>query len=114
VSEYFDPARIAQLEQVLGSESGAMVASMLTTLTGAIERLEMALADGELDAAIQAAHAARNDALMLGAGRLQTALSDLEGAARDADEPRTQNALQCVRQVWRPTRDELASAAAAH
>ena len=88
-----------------------MVASMLASLTDAIERLEATVDRGELDPAVQAAHAARNDALMLGAGQLQAALSDLEAAARDADEPRAGGALERVRAVWPPTRDELAGVA---
>jgi HPt (histidine-containing phosphotransfer) domain-containing protein len=107
VSAYFDPHRIAQLEQVMGAEAGAMLASMLASLSEAIERLEAALDSAELEPAIQAAHAARNDALMLGAGPLQAALTDLEAAARDADEPRARDALVRVREVWPPTRDEL-------
>lgn len=109
MSAYFDPERIAQLEQILGSEAGSMVASMLASLTGAIERLEATVDAGELAPAVQAAHAARNDALMLGAQALQSALSDLELAARDADEARTRDALGRVRAVWAPTREQLAA-----
>jgi hypothetical protein len=46
---------------------------------------------------------------MLGAGALQAALSDLELAARDADGPRTRNALEHVRTVWTPTREQLSA-----
>ncbi len=108
MSAYFDPARIAQLQQVLGDEAQAMVTSMLASLTTAIERLEAAMAEGELESAIQAAHAARNDALMLGATQLQAALSDLELAARDFDGARAATALERVRAVWPPTRARLA------
>jgi hypothetical protein len=111
VSAYFDPARIAQLQQVLGDDADAIVASMLSSLAAAIERVEATVDAGDLEPAIQAAHAARNDALMLGAGPLQAALSDLEAAARDADDPRARNALERVRVLWPPTRDELASSA---
>jgi HPt (histidine-containing phosphotransfer) domain-containing protein len=110
VSAYFDPARIAQLEQVLGSEASEMVASMLASLTRAIEQVEATVDAGELAAAVQAAHAARNDALMLGAQALQVALSELELAARDADGARTRDALERVRTVWPPTREELGRA----
>jgi HPt (histidine-containing phosphotransfer) domain-containing protein len=113
LSAYFDPARIAQLEQVMGAAAGTMAASMLSSLTGAIERLEAAIAAGERDPAIQAAHAARNDALMLGAGQLQAALSELELAERDGDEARTREALERVRLVWPPTRADLAAAVGA-
>jgi hypothetical protein len=108
VSTYFDPARIAQLQQVLGEEADSMVSSMLASLTAAIERVEATVDAGDLEPAIQAAHAARNDALMLGAGPLQAALSDLEAAARDADDARAREALERIRAVWPPTRNELA------
>jgi HPt (histidine-containing phosphotransfer) domain-containing protein len=111
VSTYFDPARIAELQDVLGADTQAILSSMLTSMTGAIEQLEAAVAAGELEQAIQAAHRARNDALMLSAARLQAALTELEAAARDADELRTRDALERVRVVWPPTREELAGAA---
>jgi HPt (histidine-containing phosphotransfer) domain-containing protein len=111
VSTYFDPARIAELQDVLGADTQAILSSMLTSMTGAIEQLEAAVAAGELEQAIQAAHRARNDALMLSASRLQAALSELELAGRDADEPRTRDALERVREIWAPTREELAGVA---
>jgi HPt (histidine-containing phosphotransfer) domain-containing protein len=108
VSAYVDLTRISELQEIMGAEGGSIVASMLSSLTGAIERLDAAVADAELDQAIQAAHAARNDALMLGAAQLQAALTDLEAAARDFDQSRTSTALERVREVWPPTRDQLA------
>lgn len=109
MNTYFDPARIAQLKEIMGAEAGTMVDSMLASLSGAIERLAAAMAAGELAPAIQAAHAARNDALMLGAAPLQTALSDLEAAARDDDEARARDAFERVRAVWPPTREQIAA-----
>jgi HPt (histidine-containing phosphotransfer) domain-containing protein len=113
VSAYFDPSRIAELQDILGADTQAILSSMLTSMTAAIEQLEAGVAAGDLDQAIQAAHRARNDALMLSAARLQAALSELELAARDADEPRTRDALERVRAVWPPTREELAGVAQA-
>jgi HPt (histidine-containing phosphotransfer) domain-containing protein len=107
VSAYFDPTRIAELQEILGADTKAILSSMLTSMTVAIEQLESAVAAGDLDRAIQAAHRARNDALMLSASRLQSALTDLEAAARDADEPRTRDALEHVRAVWPPTLEQL-------
>ena len=107
MSAYFDPTRIAELQDVLGADTQAILSSMLTSMTVAIEQLEAAVTGGELEQAIQAAHRARNDALMLSAARLQAALTELEAAARDADEPRTRDALERVRAVWPPTREEL-------
>jgi HPt (histidine-containing phosphotransfer) domain-containing protein len=113
VSAYFDPARIAELQDILGADTQAILSSMLASMTGAIEQLEAAVGSGELERAIQAAHRARNDALMLSAVRLQEALTELEAAARAADAPRTRDALERVRAVWPPTREELVGVAEA-
>jgi Hpt domain len=107
VSAYVDPTRITQLQEIMGGDAASMVASMRSSLTGAIERVEAAMHAGELNPAVQAAHAARNDALMLGAGQVQEALREFEAAARDADEARAREFLERLREVWPPTRDEL-------
>jgi len=107
VSAYFDLARITELQEALGSDAEAIVASMLDSMTAAIERAEAAVAGGELEQATQAAHRARNDALMLAAGPLQRSLTELEAATRKADETGAEAALQRVREVWPPTRDAL-------
>lgn len=112
MSDYFDLSRINELKDVMGSEVGPIVASMLVTMTGAIEEVEAALAAGELDRATRAAHSARNDALMLGAGPLQRALTDLEAATRLLDETGARAALERLRQIWPATRAGLAAASA--
>jgi HPt (histidine-containing phosphotransfer) domain-containing protein len=108
VKAYLDPARIAQLHEIMGAEAPSMLVSMLSSLAAAIEQVDAAVSAGELDPAIQAAHTARNDALMLGAGALQEALRELEAAARDDDDSRARAMLERVREVWPPTRDALA------
>jgi HPt (histidine-containing phosphotransfer) domain-containing protein len=112
MSEYFDLTRIAELKDLMGSEVGPIVAGMLGTMTGAIEEVEAALAAGELDRATRAAHAARNDALMLGAGPLQRALTDLEAATRRLDEGAAGAALARLREIWPATRAGLAASCA--
>jgi hypothetical protein len=91
----------------MGPEATSMVTSMQSSLAAAIERLEVTVVAGELAPAVQAAHRARNDALMLGAGPLLVALTDLEAAARDRDARAAGAALERLRDVWPPTRDEL-------
>lgn len=112
MSDYFDLSRIDELKDLMGSEVGPIVASMLATMSAAIEEVEAALAAGELGRATSAAHAARNDALMLGAGPLQRALSDLEAATRLLDEPGAGAALQRLRGIWPATRAGLAASCA--
>jgi HPt (histidine-containing phosphotransfer) domain-containing protein len=111
VSQYYDLSRIAQLEDVMGAEAGAIVASMLTSMTAAMEEIEVALADGEFERATRAAHSARNDALTVGARQLLEALTELEVATRRCDAAGASGALERVHAVWPPTRDALATSA---
>jgi HPt (histidine-containing phosphotransfer) domain-containing protein len=113
MSSYSDLERIRELQDLLGSEAPEIVASMLASMTTAIDQLEAAVAAGELDEATQAVHRCRNDALMLGARQLQEALTELEAATRDWHEARVRIALERVREVWPPTRVELANLASA-
>jgi HPt (histidine-containing phosphotransfer) domain-containing protein len=108
MNAYYDLHRIQTLQGVMGSDAETIVRSLLANITAAIERLEHAMAAGQLDQAAQAAHAARNDALMLGAAQLKRALDEIELATRDRDEARARAALARVLEVWPPTRDELA------
>jgi HPt (histidine-containing phosphotransfer) domain-containing protein len=102
-----DVARLAQIREVMGVELSELVGGMLDTMRTAIEETERAMATGALDRAAKAAHACRNDALMLGAKQLLAALSELEQAARAHDRPRAEAALVGVQAVWPATRDEL-------
>jgi hypothetical protein len=108
MTAYFDLERIAELQDVMGTEAGAIVASMLRNMTAAIDEVEAAFAAGELDRVTQAAHLCRNDALMVGATELQRALSALEIATRGHDEPGARDALERVNAIWPATRDQLA------
>jgi hypothetical protein len=110
MTTYVDLARIAELQDVLGAEVATIVASMLRTMTAAIEEVEAAFAGGELDRVTQAAHLCRNDALMLGAKPLLDALTALESASRDDDESRAREALDGLKAVWPATREQLAQA----
>ena len=59
MSEYFDLSRIAELQDLLGADAEAILASMLASMTTAIEGVETAIGAGELERATQAAHRAR-------------------------------------------------------
>lgn len=109
MNDYVDLERIGELADVIGTDAPAILSSMLENMTAAIDELELAMASGELDRATSAAHACRNDALMLGARQLLAALTDLEAAARGSDRAGAGTALERVREVWPPTRDELAA-----
>jgi hypothetical protein len=111
VAGYIDLHRIGELEDVIGAQAPAIVSSMLDNMTAAIDEVELAMGNGDLDRTTSAAHRCRNDALMLGAGQLLAALTDLEAATRQADGAGANAALEQVRLVWPPTRDELAASA---
>ena len=66
MSAEFDMGRITELQEVMGTDARTIVASMLASMTSAIDEVETALAAGHLDRVTQAAHRCRNDALMLG------------------------------------------------
>ena len=112
MSEYFDLSRIAELQDLLGADAQTILASMLASMTTAIEGVEAAIAAGDLDRATQNAHRARNDALMLSADPLQQALTDLETATRGGDDTAARTALERLQEVWPPTRAGLAATAA--
>lgn len=109
MSSYYDLEQVRRLQGVMGSDAAAIVTSMLAGMTDAISEVEDAIGVGDLDRVTRAAHRCRNDAMVLGARQLLRALTDLEAAARDHDEARVTEPLARVREVWPPTRDELAS-----
>jgi HPt (histidine-containing phosphotransfer) domain-containing protein len=111
MSSYIDLEQILRLQGVMGSDVGTIVASVLTSMTDAIEEVENGMAADDLDRVTRAAHRCRNDALALGARPLLKALTDLEAAARDYDGARASRALIRVREVWPLTREELAASA---
>jgi len=110
MTTYFDLERIAELQDVMGAQVGTIVASMLRSMTAAIDEVEAAFAAGELERATRAAHLCRNDALMLAATPLLEALTELEAATRDSDGSRARDALEGLRAVWPATREQLANA----
>ena len=110
MSAEFDLGRITELQEVMGTDARTIVASMLASMTSAIDEVETALAAGHLDRVTQAAHRCRNDALMLGARQLQESLTAIEAATRNHDESRAREALTRLRAVWPTTREQLAEA----
>ena len=103
--------RLEQIQEVIGSDVPEIVAGMLTTMSDAIAEVERRMAEAELAAAAKAAHAARNDALLVAAKDLLAALTAVEDAARHGDTKAAEAALVALREVWPSTRDELARVA---
>jgi HPt (histidine-containing phosphotransfer) domain-containing protein len=102
-----DLERVAKLEGILGSDLSEIVGSLVKSMTARIEQAERALADDRWQDVVQAAHACRNDALMVGAQPLLAALNELEDAGRGDRLQDAQAAMERLRDIWPETRDEL-------
>jgi HPt (histidine-containing phosphotransfer) domain-containing protein len=79
----------------------------MASMTARIEQAQRALADDRLQDVVQAAHGCRNDALMVGAQPLLTALTELEDASRGDRVQDAHAAMQRLSDIWPQTRDEL-------
>ncbi len=90
----------------------AIVAGILTNLTETITTLEGHLQHERLELAARAAHTCRNDALLVGARALLTALNRIEQAARDGHLDDARAAQLTLDEVWPDTRRALAEIAA--
>jgi len=102
-----DLRRLGELQHVMGADAAQILAGLLESMRGAVERIERALASGDLGEAARAAHACRNDGLMVGASELLSALQVVEQAARRGELTSARTALIKLREVWPGTRDAL-------
>jgi HPt (histidine-containing phosphotransfer) domain-containing protein len=105
--------RLVQIQEVMGTRVPEIVGGMLQSMTAAIAQVEEAMQAGALDRAAKAAHACRNDALMIGAKELLAALTGLETATREGQEDLAHKHLTALREAWPRTRVELTRLAAA-
>lgn len=104
---------LADLQAQLGADAHEIAATLLTELSGALSRAGEAVRTGQMDAAAQAAHAARSSALLLDDRPLVDALGELEGAARALDGTAVAAAHARVTELWDPLRERLRAASAA-
>ena len=111
-SVQLDLDRIAKLQGLLGADLGEIVTSLIASMNDQIDLAQRALASGRLQDVTQPAHRCRNDALMVGAQPLLTALTALEAASRDGRLRAAQEAAAQLRAVWPKTREQLERAAA--
>jgi HPt (histidine-containing phosphotransfer) domain-containing protein len=106
-----DPRRIAELEDLLGTDFGSVIDSLEQSIATALADATSALDAGDLAATAYAAHHCRNDALMVGAAELQQQLAALEAAARRDDLDTARATITRVRELWPRAREELARTA---
>lgn len=104
---HVDLARVIQLEEILGTELGEVVNSLVRSVDLELDNVDQALAAGRPEDAVHPAHRARNDGLMVGAGPLLAALIEVETASSRGELEPARAALQRVREVWPETREEL-------
>jgi HPt (histidine-containing phosphotransfer) domain-containing protein len=88
-----------------------LVDQLRRDIEAGIEKLDAAFASGDLTAIAQAAHTARNDALMLDATELLRTLEGLESAAREGERASVSTELRQLHAVWPGLRDQLLRAA---
>lgn len=103
----FDLTRLVQIQEVMGVEMSELIGGMLDSIGAALEQTEAAIGSGDLESVARAAHACRNDALMLGATQLLAALEALEQAARSGHRGHADQALVSLRTIWPATRTQL-------
>jgi HPt (histidine-containing phosphotransfer) domain-containing protein len=111
VEPELDLTRLAELQELLGTEMKDLVATLVNELTRAMAQMTAALAAGDLDGVAHAAHDARNSALMIDAGPLLSRLSEVESGARADDMARTVAGHAAVAEAWPSLRGRLQAAA---
>jgi hypothetical protein len=106
-----DLRRLAELEELLGTELPQIVGTLVSELTTAFEEIAAGLRSPDLEAVAAAAHAARNSALMIDAQPLLKRLSELEASARAGDLSGAKAAHAQLQQIWPRVRHKLTQAA---
>jgi HPt (histidine-containing phosphotransfer) domain-containing protein len=91
-----DLSRLEELRDLLQADLPELVTQLTIRLSDALDRIDSAFAADDLRAVADAAHAARNEALMLGARRLFGALEAVELSARDKHSQAAREALAVV------------------
>ncbi|MBV9466041.1 MAG: Hpt domain-containing protein [Solirubrobacterales bacterium] len=106
-----DLRRLRELQRTLALDLPELVDRLVGDTAAAVLGIKAAIAEGDLEGVARAAHAARNDALMLGAPPLLAALERLEQAARSGQADAASAAFEQLESIWPPTRQALERAA---
>lgn len=106
-----DLERLSELQQHLGQELPAIVATLVRELDHALAAIDVALRDRDLAAAALAAHAARNSALMIDARGFLAELDEFESDARREDLDRALGTGARLQASWPRLRAQLGRAA---
>jgi len=107
-----DLTRLDQVVDVLDTTVPEIVAGLLANLIETITTLEAHLDHERLELAARAAHTCRNDALLVGARGLLSALNEIEQAARGGRLDDARAAQVILDEVWPDTQQALSEIAA--
>jgi hypothetical protein len=107
VDAELDLHRLAELQEMLGTELPEIVATLVAELTRAMSGIDAGLSAGDLGAVALAAHAARNSALMIDARPMLGCLRELETSARQGEPEAASAANQRLRASWPALRRRL-------
>lgn len=107
-----DLSRLDRVAELLDTSVPEIVADILEKLTAGIEALDGQLDPDDLEGTAKAAHACRNEALLVSAQPLLHALTALEHAAREEHLADVRAAQVTLAEVWPATRQALAAVAA--
>ena len=102
-----DAGRLRDLEVFTETELRDIGRGAILALAQQLDTLAEALAEGNLPAAADAAHRARNETQLVGARELSDALGSLEDAARSGRDRVAREAASAARGLWPSTREAI-------
>lgn len=102
-----DAGRLRDLRIFSENELREIGRRATSTIAAQLEAVDQALARQDLAAAGEAAHRARNEALLMGARELAEALGSIEEAVRSERSSQAREAAGQARALWPPTREAI-------
>lgn len=104
-----DDGRVRDLSVFTAAELRPICLGVIGAVEEQLDVLARAREAQQLAVAAEAAHRARNEALIVGARELRDAFAALESAARAGEPARAHEAEQLVRELWPETRAAIAA-----
>jgi HPt (histidine-containing phosphotransfer) domain-containing protein len=102
-----NPERLAQLHVFSEAELRQIMADVIDALEAQLSRIRTSLPARDFAELADAAHRARNEALLIGATDLCDALTSLEQAARSGDPVGSEQAARRAEEWWPDTRGAI-------
>ena len=102
-----DGGRLRDLQVFNQTELKEIGRVTIRSIADQLDALDRAVADGDLAAAAEAAHRARNETQLVGARELEEALGSLEAAARLGRGHDAREAAAAARALWPSTSEAI-------